>query len=93
MLDTLGQDRQFSPNEKRFILQTVQRFAQTWKEQEQRCLTSDRDDKLEQLAVDKAEQAEVMAAVTEEIEKKVEDAIAENEEASQSDDYKNLLSQ
>lgn len=58
MMDTLGQDRQFSTEEKRFILQTVQRFIELWEKQENSCLVVDRDNKLELMQVDKLAEAE-----------------------------------
>jgi hypothetical protein len=77
MLDTLGQDRQFTPDEKRFILNAVQRFTQLWEQQEVRSLTMDRDAKLELIKADKMAIAEVDATVMEDIEKKVEHQLAE----------------
>lgn len=50
-LDTLGQDRQFSDDEKRFTLQTILDYKNAWEAQEEACLTADRDRKLEQMGV------------------------------------------
>lgn len=46
MLDTLGQDRQFTVDQKRFILNTVARFGDLWEKQEAASLTVDRDNKI-----------------------------------------------
>lgn len=43
--------------------------------------------------MDKAEQAEVLAAVNEEIERKVEEVCSQNNQANQEEDYRNLLSE
>lgn len=59
MLDTLGQDRQFTDDQKRFILQTVQHFGHIWEAQEEKVLTNDRDHKLEMINSDKTAQAEI----------------------------------
>ena len=45
-LDTLGQDRQFSDDEKRFTLETVMAYKDAWEKQEVASLTADRDRKL-----------------------------------------------
>ena len=42
-LDTLGQDREFSEDQRRFILNTLRKFIQLWEEKERRFLTRDRD--------------------------------------------------
>ena len=57
-LDTLGQDRKFSDDEKRFTLQTVQSYKETWEQREVASLTRDRDRKLDLLNVEKDENAE-----------------------------------
>lgn len=43
-LDTLGQDREFSEDERRFILNTVDKFRQAWEAEQIRNLTKQRDD-------------------------------------------------
>lgn len=52
-LDTLGQDREFSEDQRRFILDTVRKFIQLWEEKERRFLTRDRDLRLEAIENEK----------------------------------------
>jgi len=42
-LDTLGQDRELSPEERRFALQTVKSFREIWEKTEADALLQDRD--------------------------------------------------
>ena len=42
-LDTLGQDRELTPEEKRFVLQTVKSFREIWEKTEADALRQDRD--------------------------------------------------
>ena len=42
-LDTMGQEREFTDQEKRFALETVQRYIQLWEKCEQETLIADRD--------------------------------------------------
>lgn len=48
-LDTLGQDREFSDNQKRFVLEVIQAFKKNWERAEIESLTADRDRKIERL--------------------------------------------
>ena len=57
-MDTLGQDRQFSNDQKRFTLQTILSYTEAWEAQEVTSLTADRDRKLELLRVEKDENGE-----------------------------------
>jgi hypothetical protein len=57
-LDTLGQDRGFTDEEKRFALNTVKRFREIWEKEEIDSLTADRDRKLALLGVDATVEAE-----------------------------------
>jgi len=57
-MDTLGQDRQFSNDQKRFTLQTILSYKEAWEAQEVASLTADRDRKLELLRVEKDENGE-----------------------------------
>ena len=61
-LDTLGQDRQFSDDEKRFVLETVTAYRECWEKQEEYCLTADRDRKLELMGIEVEEGAEAEEA-------------------------------
>ena len=57
-LDTLGQDREFSDDEKRFTLQTVLAYKEAWEAQEIASLTADRDRKLEAMGIERDENAD-----------------------------------
>ena len=57
-MDTLGQDRQFTDEEKRFTLRTLQQFKETWEERETASLIADRDRKLELMGIERDEGAE-----------------------------------
>ena len=50
-LDTLGQDRRFTDEEKRFALETIQAYKEVWEEREIAILTADRDRKLAMMGV------------------------------------------
>lgn len=43
----MGQDREFSEEEKRFTLETIERFIEQWEEEERKALAADRDRRLE----------------------------------------------
>jgi hypothetical protein len=45
-LDTLGQDRGFTKDERRFILNTIAKFRDIWEAEQRDNLTRDRDDRL-----------------------------------------------
>ena len=51
-MDTMGQDRELTLEQKEFALSTVERFIQIWEEEERVALAGDRDRKLEALDVD-----------------------------------------
>lgn len=46
-LDTLGQDRGFTDDERRFVLTTVQRFKKFWEDSEVRALNNDCNRKIQ----------------------------------------------
>jgi hypothetical protein len=52
-LDTLGQDREFTDDQRRFILETIQKFIGLWEEKERRFLTRDRDLRLQAIENEK----------------------------------------
>jgi hypothetical protein len=52
-LDTLGQDREFSEEQRRFILEAIKRFRGLWEAKEQRFLTRDRDLRLQAIEDEK----------------------------------------
>ena len=42
----MGQDREFTDEQRRFVLSTVRRYQQAWEKAEEKALTDDRDVKL-----------------------------------------------
>jgi hypothetical protein len=52
-IDTLGQDRELTDDEKRFVLNTVKNYKMTWEKTEQENLMKDRDRKLRIMDLDK----------------------------------------
>ena len=52
-LDTMGQDRQFTDEEKTFALTTIRKFKEAWEKEERDNLTADRDRKLGIMGEDK----------------------------------------
>jgi hypothetical protein len=52
-LDTLGQDREFTDDQRRFILETIEKFIKLWEEKERRFLTRDRDLRLQAIENEK----------------------------------------
>lgn len=97
MLDTLGQDRQFTSEQKRFVLNTITRFGWIWEQQEARSLTSDRDAKIAsmQLETKQAEQENTVIAM-EEIEKVIEthfnEMAAVNPDQNLDDELREIMS-
>ncbi|TNV82509.1 hypothetical protein FGO68_gene1811 [Halteria grandinella] len=75
-MDTLGQDREFTVEQRRFALQTVQNFAQIWERREQENLTKDRNLRLQMLEIDKEFNENVLAKLTEEEDDFVREHIA-----------------
>lgn len=52
-LDTLGQDREFTDEQRRFVLETVKNFSSIWERREQENLTKDRNLRLTMAEQDK----------------------------------------
>ena len=75
-LDTLGQDREFTDDQRRFVLETIKNFRAIWEEKERQNLTHDRDHRLGELDFEKEwiEQTENVALAEEE-EKYAEDGV------------------
>ena len=69
----MGQDRELTEEQKRFVLETVEKYIEIWEKEERVALESDRDRRLEALeqAPEDAGQAEVLIA--QEIASEVED--------------------
>ena len=51
-LDTMGQDREFTEEQRRFVLTVVQAFKNNWERAEIACLTADRGHRIELLHKD-----------------------------------------
>ena len=64
-LDTMGQDREFTDQEKRFALETVQRYIEIWEKSEQDNLTADRDRRIELVSGEAADPEQDAEAMTE----------------------------
>lgn len=73
-LDTMGQDREFTDEQKRFALETIKRFKESWEKEERDNLTLDRDRKLELMSLDVTYENENNAVLVEEMEKQIEEA-------------------
>lgn len=74
-MDTLGQDRQFDDDTKRFVLQTVRAFQKAWEASDRRALEADRDLKMEQLGLDQTAEQEAAQALADDVEKEVQETV------------------
>lgn len=95
-LDTMGQDRQFTDEQRRFVLSTVRRYQLAWEKAEETALTNDRDVKLKQTASSEepGEAGEEVTALAEEVERIVEEyATANQEELPEDQIAKDLILQ
>ena len=72
-MDTMGQDRELTDEQKEFALTTIERFIEIWEQEERVALTADRDRRLEALDVDAEAVAQNDAALALEIATEVED--------------------
>ena len=96
----MGQDRDFTRDQKKFILETVCNFRDIWEEEQRDNLTRDRDDRLELFKevtaptpepVENEDEEEVKKlSPFEQIEKDIEDYFVANEEVD--DDKKEFKS-
>ena len=92
-LDTMGQDREFTGDERRFVLRTVQTYKKIWEAEQRDNLTRDRDERLalsrgESIAQkdDDEEEEKVKPDVMAELEKAIEEKMTQMEEAEPMDD-------
>lgn len=74
-LDTLGQDREFTEEQRVFALETVKNFAQIWEKREQENLTKDRNLRLQMIDSDKEYNDSLLAKLTEDEDEYVRDHI------------------
>lgn len=72
-MDTMGQDREFSDEEKRFALNTVNNFREIWDATDRDNLKKDRDRKLKQIEFEKEFLDAETSKLHEEEEKQVEE--------------------
>jgi cation transport regulator ChaB len=92
-LDTMGQDRDFSDEERRFALKTIARFIEIWEAEQRSNLTKDRDERLAVMAPPPVSETPIPTEKEgsenenepklnpfEEIEKAIEDHFAANDE-------------
>lgn len=72
-MDTMGQDRELTDEQKEFALTTIERFIEIWEQEERVALAADRDRRLEALDVDAEAAAQNDAALSLEIATEIED--------------------
>jgi hypothetical protein len=72
-LDSIGQDRQFTADQKRFTLQTLNNFRETWNGLEGRNLKKDRDRRVALIDADREYNEGEGKLLVEEEEKYMED--------------------
>eukprot|EP00826_Nyctotherus_ovalis_P043996 TRINITY_DN4704_c0_g1_i5.p1 TRINITY_DN4704_c0_g1~~TRINITY_DN4704_c0_g1_i5.p1 ORF type:complete len:285 (+),score=136.40 TRINITY_DN4704_c0_g1_i5:467-1321(+) len=85
-MDTLGQDREFTEEQKEFVFKIVNKFRKTWEEHEKARLISDRELKEEEKAKDDKFLEEQAAQTQEEEDKLVEEKMAMLLEPPQEDE-------
>ena len=91
-IDTLGQDRELTDEQKRFALKTAQDFKDAWEKFENDKITADRDQRILVNATDKEWLTENADKLIDEEQKFVEEKIIEIEADMQDEDHKNLVS-
>ena len=74
----MGQDREFSPDEKRFALTVVQAFIKNWERAEVASLKADRDARVEVMSRDPTIEQEATQTTLEQIDKTVDELVAAN---------------
>jgi len=75
-MDTLGQDREFTEEQKEFVFAIINKFRKTWEDHEKACLISDRELKEEEKAKDDRFLEEGEAQVQDEEDKTLEEKMA-----------------
>lgn len=73
-IDTMGQDREFSTEEKQVVLETCQKFKRCWEERERQLLIKDRDARIE-LMNSKEHENELNQLVQQELAKLTEEPV------------------
>jgi hypothetical protein len=79
-LDTLGQDREFSDEQRRFVLNTIAKFRTIWEDKERANLRRDRERRVAQLEWERefAESGDLQKQNDEE-DKQIDDTTSNNE--------------
>ena len=92
-LDTLGQDRELSDDQKRRVLNHVNKFREIWEQREIKTLEQDRNQKIKTSDEDKIWIAENAERIKDEEEKFAEVCVKELDEDNQpeDDDHKSLI--
>ena len=86
----MGQDREFTDDEKRYALNTIKTFIETWEKEERDSLTADRDHKIKLLSVDAQNEQEMNGVISEEMDKQIEELLSGNEELAADEELKEL---
>jgi hypothetical protein len=89
-LDSLGQDREFSEDQRRFVLNTIKRYIQFWEDSEKRALDRDCLKKINMVRRDPTEGAENFIRINDEVEKQIEDHSQQNQESYVDEEHKEL---
>ena len=90
-IDTLGQDRALTDDQKRFCLQTANKFKNVWEKFEAQKLTLDRNQRVECANKDGLYMADHADKLKEEEEGYIEDQLKEMEKEIEEEDEKNLV--
>lgn len=91
-LDVLGQDREFTDDEKRFVLNTTKNFKDIWEKTERENLLKDRNRKLEIIDIDREFLDNDSIKYLEEEDKHVEETIGLREDLDNDAELKELHS-
>lgn len=89
-LDTMGQDRPLTDEQKRFVLTVVQKFRENWERAEKASLIADREAKIAALSKEPAIEAEATQSVLEQIERTVEELLANEAKEYEDDEQKEI---
>jgi len=75
-MDTLGQDREFTPEQKTEVLNTIKRYKEKWEQHEKEMLTNDRKSKEEEKEKDAEFADKILPGLQEEEDKAVDEKVA-----------------
>jgi len=87
-LDTLGQDREFSDDQRRFVLNTILKYRSIWEGEQRDNLTRDRDERLAlvkgvETVMEEGEDEVVKPDAMQELEKSIEEVLNAQEEGAE----------